>query len=532
MIPLSEVLRDNHVFRYDTQYFSKAALATEALIKQGKWNELVDLADSVESFGAYALTNEFTYQEQGIPFLRCVNIRGGFADFGDVLYINAQANKLLAKSEVKPGMLLLTMSGSVGNAAVALDTWNYPINSNQDIAKVAPKSGISPFYVAAFLGSKFGQIQMERLPVGSVQQHIFLWMIERLVVARLSPNLEEAIGGMVRKAYQCEADCVTIGEQAEQTLLRALGLEGWEPPEPLTYTRRASEALAAARFDAEYFAPRVAHLLAKLSADGLTIHDVAPARHESFDPKAPKARLIPAQGNALGMAAPHGEALKGRPKATAGWDAPSGLNDLGDTSPGAWPQAGMGRAVGPESIGDQAGPADDAPADTFHYIEIGGMRSDGTATSEVVPLAEAPSRANQKVHKNDIITSTVRPIRRLSAIVAPEQHEHVCSSGFVVLEPKAIAPEVLLTYLRLPVVCELMDLHTSASLYPAISERDVLKLPIPRIPTAASQTIISHIRAAHAARHEARGLLERAKRAVEIAIEQGEAAALTLLDRN
>ncbi len=56
------------------------------------------------------------------------------------------------------------------------------------------------------------------------------------------------------------------------------------------------------------------------------------------------------------------------------------------------------------------------------------------------------------------------PIRRLSAIISPEQNGHVCSSGFVVLNPKRIAPEVLLTYLRLTIICELMDLHTSASL--------------------------------------------------------------------
>ncbi len=244
--------------------------------------------------------------------------------------------------------------------------------------------------------------------------------------------------------------------EAEQTLLQALGFEGWEPPEPLTYTRNASDALAAARFDAEYFAPRVAQLLAKLRSDGLTLRDVAPARHEKFETRK--------YGN-----------------------------------------------------------------DTFPYIEISGLRSDGTATSEPTPTAEAPSRASQIVRGGDIITSTVRPIRRLSAIIAPEQDGHVCSSGFVVLEPKAIAPEVLLTYLRLPVICELMDLHTSASLYPAISERDLLQLPVPQIPDPAAEEIIHHIRQAHQSRQQAQSLLESAKRAVEVAIEEGEAAALAWL---
>ncbi|MDP1586281.1 MAG: hypothetical protein Q8M07_00935 [Prosthecobacter sp.] len=308
-------------------------------------------------------------------------------------------------------------------------------------------------------------------------------------------------------------------------VLRALGLEGWEPPEPLTYTRRASEALAAARFDAEYFAPRVAQLLAKLSADVLIIHDVAPARHDAFDPKAPKARSSSAQRETLGLPSTNascaGEALQGRHSTPGVESRPGGALPnaaTGIANPRAAPWAEESRAFGPD--------ASALPADTFHYIEISGLRSDGTATSESTLTDEAPSRASQKIHKGDIITSTVRPIRRLSAIIGPDQHEHVCSSGFVVLEPKAIAPEVLLTYLRLPIVCELMDLHTSASLYPAISERDILKFPIPKIPDKSAKEIISQIRQAH---QEAQTLLAKAKRAVEVAIEEGEEKALHLL---
>ena len=91
-------------------------------------------------------------------------------------------------------------------------------------------------------------------------------------------------------------------------------------------------------------------------------------------------------------------------------------------------------------------------------------------------------------------------------------------------------PEVLVAYLRLPIICELMDLHTSASLYPAISERDLLKLPIPRIPDQTATQIVSQVRQAHAARHEAQALLARAKRAVEVAIEEGEARGMTVLN--
>jgi type I restriction enzyme, S subunit len=170
-----------------------------------------------------------------------------------------------------------------------------------------------------------------------------------------------------------------------------------------------------------------------------------------------------------------------------------------------------------------------ASSGSFDYLEIGGVRMDGTVQAESVLHKEAPSRATNYVRAGDVITSTVRPIRRLSALIAPEQDGFVCSSGFVVLQPKKVAPEVLLTYLRLPVVCELMDLHTSASLYPAISEQDLLSLPMPLIDATTSDAICAAVKSSQAGRQRAAELLEAAKRAVEIAIEDSEAAALAYL---
>lgn len=87
-----------------------------------------------------------------------------------------------------------------------------------------------------------------------------------------------------------------------------------------------------------------------------------------------------------------------------------------------------------------------------------------------------------------------------------------------------------LGYLRLPPVCALMDLHTSASLYPAISETDLLALPIPKIPAATQRAIEKSALAARQARQRATQLLDTAKRAVEIAIEDSESAALAHLN--
>ncbi len=158
-------------------------------------------------------------------------------------------------------------------------------------------------------------------------------------------------------------------------------------------------------------------------------------------------------------------------------------------------------------------------ADTFQYIEIGSVRGEGIADSEEVRVSEAPSRAQWIVEPGDVITSTVRPIRRLSALIAPEQAGYVCSSGFAVLHQKedtdGIEPEVLLTFLRLPIICEILDLHTTASMYPAISTARLMEIPIAVPKQSVRDAIVSKVRAALKARTEAADLLEQAKAEVE-----------------
>ena len=308
--------------------------------------------------------------------------------------------------------------------------------------------------VVAYLNSKYGQALLWRQFQGNVQLHLSLDDGRKVPIPRLMDTLQTAIVDIFANAQDARAASRRCIEHADQSLLHALHLNAWTPPETLSYMRSSQDAFAAGRLDAQFFAPRVTGLLECLGRDGLRIRDVAPVRRERFEP------------------------------------------------------AGTG---------------------SFNYIEIGSLGADGTAAADEVPMAGAPSRATQHVHAGDVITSTVRPIRRLTALIAPEQDGAVCSSGFVVLEPQKISGEVLLTYLRLPVVCELMDLHTSATMYPAISEADLLALPIPEIPLAVQQRVQSAVRQSYEARRQANRFLEAAKRAVEIAIEDSEARALEYL---
>lgn len=167
----------------------------------------------------------------------------------------------------------------------------------------------------------------------------------------------------------------------------------------------------------------------------------------------------------------------------------------------------------------------------FNYIEIGNLSGEGFANSEMVAMEEAPSRAQWIVKTNDVITSTVRPIRRLSALIESEQNNYICSSGFAVLKPTKIEPEVLLIYLRSPIVCEILDLHTTASMYPSISTEDLLSIPITLPEESTRQEITKKVRESRKAQEQSKQLLEIAKTGVEKAIEIDEAAATAWINQ-
>lgn len=267
-VKFSYAFSNNDIFRIDSTYFQKQFLEEEFEIRNKGGRRLRDVGAQIRSFGAYSLNNEISYIDSGIPFIRGVNMKGGRINFANVLHIDKAAHALLWKSEVKNGMVLLSMSGTIGDVAIATKNWRYPVNSNQDIAKIDGNGGINPFTMYAFFLSRFGQNYLKREARGSVQQHVFLSQIEQLEIPFFSGEFDAAIQRCVQQSeeYYVKADKQLVG--VETTLLRALGLENWKAPEPLSYVRNSRDAFTAGRLDAEHFQPKFAVLLAHLEETG------------------------------------------------------------------------------------------------------------------------------------------------------------------------------------------------------------------------------------------------------------------------
>lgn len=165
-------------------------------------------------------------------------------------------------------MVLLSMSGTIGDVAIATSKWTYPVNSNQDIAKIDTQGRINPFVLYAFLLSRYGQNYLQREARGSVQQHVFLSQIEQIEL----PTFDSKFGSAIQKIIEDSENCQTISEnnirEAEKTLLVTLGLDNWTPPTPLSYLRSSGDVFDSLRLDAEHYQPRFSALLSIIDATG------------------------------------------------------------------------------------------------------------------------------------------------------------------------------------------------------------------------------------------------------------------------
>lgn len=168
---------------------------------------------------------------------------------------------------------------------------------------------------------------------------------------------------------------------------------------------------------------------------------------------------------------------------------------------------------------------------TYQYIELSNIGSDGSITGHTETLGDnLPSRARRIVHSGDIIVSSLEGALQSCALISDEYDNAICSTGFYVLSPKSINAETALILFKSQLIQSLMARACSGSIMAAMSTSEFANIKLPKIDGQTQMQIKKIIQESIALEKESVRLLNLAKFAVEIAIEQGEDKALELLN--
>lgn len=345
-----------------------------------------------------------------IGYLKVGNVKPYKPLYSKMSYIDEENVAEQNLSLLEENDVLISRVGTVGNVCLFYGNPT-PCTFSDNVLKFTPEN-INPQYLVAFLNSRCGLLQIERVIRGALQDVINTTTFGSIrVPVPKNPQDAERIGKEFFVAYEqsieLEKQAVELEESLTFFVLKKLGFQIPKNSSALTYITNKENIVD--RLDPKFYHPNNRAI-----------------RNEIFS----KGKVV--------------------------------LNDLC-----TFPNRALGK-VNPE--------------ETFQYVDIKSVnRTFGTiGKTKIYKFKDAPDRAKQIIHENDVLLSLTRPTRNAIAIVPHELDGQVCSSGFAILRAKPnVNPKFLLILLRNEVVRLQLYYRTRGAMYPAILTSDLLDISIP-----------------------------------------------------
>lgn len=243
--------------RFDAEYFSKQDLAIATMLKKRGSDELRAFGEFVAS-AFYPAATEL-YSVGDVPFIRCV-------DCISYPVVTHRQDNLFERipsafvannkgvSSLNRGEIVITKVGSPCYASIVHE--HDSVALSRTVMGIAKIHGIDPYYLLAFLRSKYGFSQLMRQRELTIQYQLTLERVKRILVFKPSIEFQARIRELVYQFVDCEQKSATKYLESEKALIDELGFAGWTPTGEATSIKNYSAFVLVERFDAEYFQPK------------------------------------------------------------------------------------------------------------------------------------------------------------------------------------------------------------------------------------------------------------------------------------
>lgn len=207
-------------YRLDAHFYNSTAHEAVADIKacRSEVRTIGEVAERVLMGPRFK--RNYVESTHGVPFLsgkNIVQIRPT-----DLKYLSNLQMADMQDLIVKRGWTLITCSGTIGRTCFVWENYE-DYAASQHILRVIPdESQIDAGYLYAFLSSRYGYEQILRHRHGSVIDEVTDKQIKRVLVPCPPRKHQEAIGDMVREAYEKRAEAIRLEDEAQAILMNEL----------------------------------------------------------------------------------------------------------------------------------------------------------------------------------------------------------------------------------------------------------------------------------------------------------------------
>ena len=268
----SELEFENYTKRIDSEYFQKYYLKNIEKIKKKGFTRLKDNVEYL-SGGATPLGAE--YENEGIPFLRVQNIMQNYFNLNDVVYINKKQDEEIKRTRLKERDVLLTITGvSFGKSAVVPKELSNA-NINQHSVKITLDKNLNPYFLSTFLNCSFGKLQSDKNVVGVTRPALDYDVIKNFNIPKVQFYFQNKIEELINKSTQITKNFQLLYSQAEEILFQEIGLDATTNPVRVQNSDRVENQNVniksfkdsfgtTGRLDAEYYQKKYENIIEKI----------------------------------------------------------------------------------------------------------------------------------------------------------------------------------------------------------------------------------------------------------------------------
>lgn len=239
--------------RLDPQFYQSKFVENREIIKC--MVNVVKLGDIASDFrkGIFDIKAE-NYVEDGVPFVRVSNLRRGFIEESNLVFLPKDIHDKNPQTKLNRGDIILSKTAypaaslvNVPECNLSQDTIGVKIDSKY-ITRIKSSS------IVAFLNSKYGQLLMEQWFQGNVQMHLGLVDAKNILIPILHIKIQEKIDKLFWESGNQYAEAKNLFKQAIKIIEDEIRVE-----EILNtkshYIKNSDDVIRSGRCDAEYFQP-------------------------------------------------------------------------------------------------------------------------------------------------------------------------------------------------------------------------------------------------------------------------------------
>jgi type I restriction enzyme, S subunit len=253
-------------WRLDSTFYSKINLQASMKLDLLGAKPITEFANV--SDGNHMSISEHFVEVGGVPYYRGQDIYHFFIEQSKTpTRIDEKIfhSKIMARSLLRQGDVLMSIVGAIIGNLSLVKT-NVDATCSCKLAILRPKT-ISPELLAIFLKSYFGQVQVQKFKRGTAQTGLILEDFDQIIIPEFSNEFQDEIIRLVQSAFNLTNDALQKYNEAEALLLGAVNMVNFTPlTGGINIKSYKDSFVSTCRLDAEYYQPKYEQLITRIKS--------------------------------------------------------------------------------------------------------------------------------------------------------------------------------------------------------------------------------------------------------------------------